>query len=134
MQFNTLDIVFSEPINELKFTFAVDDANETSNSNPTLTANGFSGGLSGTLVATSTVTPTIPTGYTYPEGLMDLSNANGFDAVAVTSNIGDFALGWDLSGRSGLPPAGGSAPEPGTAVLALGAIGGLAFWKRRARA
>lgn len=93
-----LDVLFNAPLK----TFSLDFATA---GNGSLTANFFTGGLSGTLVGSSTTPSAVPTGGFVPEGALSFSTAAAFDTVVLTSTAPDFAVDNIVVGPAPVPEA-----------------------------
>jgi hypothetical protein len=126
MQFYTLDITFSAPITDFATSFALD----TTGTSGHMYAAEY---LSGSHIADFTAASAPPSGYSYAEGVLTVTDPGGFDHLVITSDIGDFALGRDTAGTGGGPGAATSTPEPLSVVLSLyGLVALVAFKRRRA--
>lgn len=123
LQFYTLDIDFSSPITSFATSFALDNSGGTGN----LFATAL---LSGVQVGTASAFATSPGGgFVFPEGVLNVDFAGGFDRLVITSDIGDYALGRDTAGTGGGP--GGTTPEPASIALGLSGLAAMVVFKRR---
>ena len=61
-------------------------------STDTLTVQGFSGGVGGTLLGSVTTAGTVPAGFIYSEGFITFGFGSPFDALRITSTAADFAI------------------------------------------
>ena len=60
----------------------------------------------------------------FPEGQILFTNPGGFDKLVFTSNIGDYAFGWDQLGTGTFNDP---VPEPSTIFLLCAGLAGLGF-------
>lgn len=117
-------------------------------STPTsLVADFYSGGVGGTLVGTETIVGNIPSGFEFPDGVLNYSGA-AFDTVALTTTNFNYALlsCSPTNGAAGTCPGSHLAPvafavdnvsiatgvpEPATLPLLAGGLLALAGLRRR---
>jgi hypothetical protein len=127
LQFYTLNIAFSDVLpTSFKANFALDNAGGTG----TMFLHAYLAGNSvGTTSALATMTG-ISTGY--PEGQISYTNPGGFDKLVFTSNIGDYAFGWDTNGTGNFGNPGTNAvPEPSTYALLCISLGVVGYARKR---
>lgn len=119
--FHALHIVFSQPLSNVSLRFALNGSEAD-----TFLLEAFSGGLGGASRGSATASGTTPPGFVFPEGVISLTNAAGFDTIRLTSSAGDFAID-DVNATA-------AVPEPFTAALMSGGLALLAIRRRKSRA
>lgn len=113
-----LRLSFSSLLTDVSLLFATN-----SNGPVPITLMAYLGGTGGTLVGTSTVSGTIPNGFTFPEGSISFSGSV-FDTIVLSSGAQDFAID-NVSATV--------VPEPGQlGMVALG-LAALGWYRRRTR-
>lgn len=128
-QFYTLNIAFSGVLpTSFIANFALD--NPVSGTG-TMFLHAYLAGISvGTTSALATMmtVPTTP----YPEGQIYYTNPGGFDKLVFTSDIGDYAFGWDTAGTGNFGnPENNPVPEPSTYALLCISLGVVGYVRKK---
>ena len=117
-----LFVSFDQGLSDISLNFALNTANAAT----LFTLQAFSGGIGGTLVGSAALAGTVPSGFSFPEGLIGFSGAV-FDTVRLSTTVQDFAID-----NVSFTPAPAAVPEPASLLLlGTGTLGLIAKLRRR---
>jgi hypothetical protein len=105
-----LDVTFSSSLTSVTLDFSTELASP-------FTLNTYSGGIGGTFIGTSTVTGAVPSGGSYPQGIISFSSVTPFDSIIFSASSSPYFAVDNIDVQ----------PVPEPATLALGGLGGLSL-------